>query len=315
MARRPSIRMVRAAAAHRDAPEAARRAEGERALDALRRLIGLGEVKRAVEELLALQRVARRKEAAGLRTAPQTLHMLFKGNPGTGKTTVARHLGRILHGAGLLERGHLVEVERADIVGEYIGHTAQRTRAALRRALGGVLFVDEAYALARGGERDFGREAIDTLVKAIEDRRREVLVVLAGYPREMDRFIAMNPGLASRVPISLDFPDYGAEDLLAIAEQFLDQQDCRLDAQARERLAAMLREAVRRGDAAGGNARLARNLVEAALRRQALRLDAQTPLRRADLQTLLARDLPELGDVLTVRPRAVWPVPEDLLDR
>ena len=311
MARRPSIQVVRATARREGGADATRRLEGEQALEALRRLIGLEQVKQTVEELLALQRVAARKRAAGLRTEPQMLHMVFKGNPGTGKTTVARHLGRILHGVGLLERGHLVEVERADLVGEYIGHTAQKTRAAIRRALGGVLFVDEAYALARGGERDFGREAIDTLVKSIEDRRAEVIVVLAGYPREMERFIAANPGLSSRLPILLDFPDYGAEDLMRIAEEILGQQDCHLEPEARQRLGILLREAERRGGALSGNARLARNLIEAALRRQALRLDRQRVWRRGELATIVAGDLPDLETVLPRTPReAVFAGPE-----
>ncbi len=311
MARRPSIQVVRATARREGGADATRRLEGEQALQSLRRLIGLEQVKQTVEELLALQRVTARKQAAGLRTQPQMLHMVFRGNPGTGKTSVARHLGRILHGVGLLERGHLVEVERADLVGEYIGHTAQKTRAAIRRALGGVLFVDEAYALARGGERDFGREAIDTLVKSIEDRRAEVIVVLAGYPREMDRFIAANPGLSSRLPILLDFPDYGAEELLRIAEELLGQQDCHLEPQAKERMRDLLEEAERRGGVLSGNARLARNLVEAALRRQSLRLDRQRSWRRGDLSAILAGDLPELETVLP-RPtkEEVWPGPE-----
>jgi stage V sporulation protein K len=306
MARRPSIQVVRATARREGGADVARRLEGEQALQSFRRLIGLEPVKKTVDELLALQRVMARKQAAGLRTQPQTLHMVFKGNPGTGKTTVARHLGRILYGAGLLQRGHLVEVERADLVGEYIGHTAQKTRAAIRRALGGVLFVDEAYALARGGDRDFGREAIDTLVKSIEDRRAEIIVVLAGYPREMDRFVASNPGLSSRLPILLDFPDYCAEELLLIADEMLSQQDCHFDPGARERMRALLQEAERRGGVLTGNARLVRNLVEAGLRRQALRLDSQRSWRRAELTTIEAADLPELQSVL---PRAAGDAP------
>ncbi len=311
MAHRPSIQVVRATARRDTAVDAARRLEGEQALQSLRRMIGLEQVKRTVEELLALQRISVRKRAAGLRTQPQTLHMVFRGNPGTGKSSVARLLGRILHGVGLLERGHLVEVERADLVGEYIGHTALKTRAAIRRALGGVLFVDEAYALARGGERDFGREAIDTLVKSIEDRREEVLVVFAGYPREMDRFMASNPGLTSRLPILLDFPDYHPQDLLRIAEDLLGQQDCHLEPLARDRLEVLLREADRRGGIYSGNARLARNLVEGALRRQALRLDAERSWRRSDLATVVAADLPDLGTVLPHRAEAGgYEVPE-----
>ncbi len=273
------------------------------ALEALRRLVGLREVKEAIDEILALHRVAARRSAIGLRAEPQTLHMVFRGNPGTGKTTVARHLGTVLREAGVLSRGHLVEAERADLVGEYIGHTAQRTRRLVQRALGGVLFIDEAYALARGGERDFGREAIDTLVKEIEDRRGDLLLVLAGYPREMDAFLASNPGLVSRLPIVLSFRDYCAKELMEITDCLLREREYQLDDAARELLDAGYRALVRDGQTGEANARLARNVVEAAIRRHARRIDRKAGATRQDLLRIQRDDLPPLLGLPAGRPR------------
>ncbi len=267
-----------------------------RALDALQRLVGLREVKQTVDEILALHRVAARRSAIGLRAEPQTLHMVFRGNPGTGKTTVARHLGAVLREAGVLSRGHLVEAERADLVGEYIGHTAQRTRQLVQRALGGVLFIDEAYALARGGERDFGREAIDTLVKEIEDRRRDLLVVLAGYPREMDAFLASNPGLVSRLPIMLTFPDYSGEELMEITDSLLREREYELEEGARRLLMELFQSLAGEGRVGDGNARLARNIVESSIRRHARRIDRRPAATRLELVRIAREDLPDLRE-------------------
>ncbi|GJM69287.1 hypothetical protein HMSSN036_15030 [Paenibacillus macerans] len=145
------------------------------------------------------------RSEAGLLSGPQVYHMIFKGNPGTGKTTVARIVAKMFQRMGVLSKGHLIEVERADLVGEYIGHTAQKTRDLVKKALGGILFIDEAYSLARGGEKDFGKEAIDTLVKAMEDQKNQFILILAGYSDEMDFFLSTNPGLPSRFPIQMDF--------------------------------------------------------------------------------------------------------------
>ena len=174
-------------------------------------------MKKLVRELQAFLEIQRRRTEARLVAQPVALHMVFKGNPGTGKTTVARVLGRIFHVMDVLPKGHLVECERADLVGQYIGHTAQRTREYIQKAMGGVLFIDEAYSLARGGEKDFGKEAIDTLVKAMEDHKDEFVVILAGYRAEMEFFLASNPGLRSRFPIHMEFPDYTCDELLQIA--------------------------------------------------------------------------------------------------
>ncbi len=240
-----------------------------RELDAL---VGLMQVKTTIRELAAYATVQRWRQAAGLRTDGLVLHMVFRGNPGTGKTTVARLLGRLLHELGFLHRGHLVEAERADLVGEYIGHTASRTRDLITRAEGGVLFIDEAYSLNRGGDKDFGREATDVLVKAMEDRRAALVVILAGYREEMDRFLRSNPGLRSRVPLQLDFPDYSLDELLRIADQMLAERQYQACPAARARLRELLGSPQGRTASTAGNARLVRNVIESGLRRQAVRL-------------------------------------------
>ncbi|MDQ7792811.1 MAG: AAA family ATPase [bacterium] len=261
-----------------------------RELDAL---VGLGQVKRLVREIQAFVSIQARRAREGLVSEPMVLHMIFRGNPGTGKTTVARLLGKILRESGVLEKGHVVEVERADLVGEYIGHTAQKTREQLRRALGGILFIDEAYSLARGGDKDFGREAIDTLVKAMEDQKRDLILILAGYQREMSGFLHANPGLRSRFPLHLDFPDYTVEELLAIADLMLRQRQYRLDAEARRQLARRVEEERANPFTAdnSGNARLVRNLIERGMRRQASRLVEEGDLTRDQLMTIVPADL------------------------
>lgn len=268
------------------------------ALRQLERLNGLASVKRVVHEVYAFIQVQERRRAAGLKCEPVVLHMVMKGNPGTGKTTVARIVGRLFHEMGLLPRGHMVEVERADLVGEFIGHTAQKTREQIKRAMGGVLFIDEAYSLARGGDKDFGREAIDTLVKAMEDHKHELVVILAGYSDEMDWFLAQNPGLPSRFPIQIAFPDYTVDELLAIADQMCDERDYRLAQEARATLGRRLLKL--RLDSHFGNARTVRNLLEQAIRRQALRLVGQPQASRDDLITLQAVDLQEEGAAMCV---------------
>ncbi|MEW6243959.1 MAG: stage V sporulation protein K [Bacillota bacterium] len=266
------------------------------ALHELEDLIGLDEVKRLVLEIRAFAEIRRRRLEKGLAADPLVLHMIFKGNPGTGKTTVARVMGKIFMQMGILSKGHLVEVERADLVGEYIGHTAQKTREQIKKALGGILFIDEAYSLARGGEKDFGKEAIDTLVKAMEDHKDELVLVLAGYQEEMTKFLLTNPGLRSRFPIHIDFPDYSLEELMRIAELMLSQREYRLTTGAREKLKKILADKRKTHEAETGNARLVRNIIEKTIRHQAVRLLAAHNLSKEDLMMITEEDLEGDGE-------------------
>jgi len=265
----------------------------------LHSLVGLEGVKRHVRELQALLAIGIKRQALGLAHEQTGMHMVFTGNPGTGKTTVARILGDILREMGLLPKGHMVEVERADLVGEYIGQTAQRTRDVIEKAHGGVLFIDEAYSLARGGEKDFGKESIDCLVRATEERRRELVIILAGYPLEMEIFLEQNPGLRSRFPVTIRFADYRADDLLLIAESMWKERDYQLTPRAR----IYLRQLLSIPDAFGGeegNGRAMRNLVERSLRAQAVRLVDCTDLNREDLMAITPPDLAKAYETLDV---------------
>jgi stage V sporulation protein K len=255
-------------------------------------LIGLEKVKEIVREVRAFISIQQRRREAGLRTEPLVLHMVFRGNPGTGKTTVARILGKVFREMGVLSQGHLLEVERADLVGEYIGHTAQKTREQLRKAEGGILFIDEAYALARGGDKDFGKEAIDTLVKAMEDMKDRLVLILAGYQHEMARFLDANPGLRSRFPIHIEFPDFSLGDLMKIAAGMLAKREYRLSETGETTLSELLAKKLAEETRNAGNARLVRNLIEAAIRRQAVRLVVQAELTRDQLMTIESEDLP-----------------------
>lgn len=276
-------------ARHENSPNQHQRIE--EILSELDQLIGLSEVKKLVREVYAFAEIQKRRQKLRLMTEPLVLHMIFKGNPGTGKTTVARIIGKILQEIGILQRGHIIEVERADLVGEYIGHTAQKTREQLRKAYGGILFIDEAYSLARGGEKDFGKEAIDCLVKGIEDHRGEVILILAGYRQEMERFLEVNPGLRSRFPIHIDFPDYSQQELLEIAEQMCKKRQYHLSSQARIQIARL---SCTYQTGYSGNARTVRNIIERAIRRQAVRLLEKPLLTREDLMLLEAEDIAEV---------------------
>lgn len=262
-------------------------------LSELDHLVGLEEVKRTVRQIFAFLYMQDRRRQAHLKSEPVVLHMVFKGNPGTGKTTVARLLARLFHECGLLSKGHLVEVERADLVGEYIGHTAQKTREHIKQAQGGVLFIDEAYSLARGGEKDFGREAIDCLVKGMEDYRNQFIAIIAGYEEEMDWFLASNPGLPSRFPIHMTFPDYSVPALLTIARQMAVDRQYRLSPEAefklKHKLARLQDDPWRESNFS--NARWVRNMLEASIRQHALRLFDETGPTREQLMTLVAADL------------------------
>lgn len=265
------------------------------AIEELNSLIGLRQVKNLVYEIFAYAEIQRKREKAGLLNEKAVLHMVFKGNPGTGKTTIARIVGRLLFEAGLLQKGHVIEVERADLVGEYVGHTAQRTRDQIRKAQGGILFIDEAYSLCRGGEKDFGKECVDCIVKGMEDTSRDTVFILAGYPSEMEQFLRTNPGLRSRFPIHLEFPDYTVEELMKIAELMLRKREYRLSPDALSILEGIVREKMNE-EAVPANARLVRNLVEKAIRRQAVRLLRDKSFTRQDLMMLTAWELIEAAN-------------------
>lgn len=256
-------------------------------------LVGLDSVKREVRTLTNMIEVGRRRQEAGLKAASVRRHLVFTGSPGTGKTTVARLYGEILASLGVLERGHLVEVSRVDLVGEHIGSTAIRTQEAFDRARGGVLFIDEAYALSpEDSGRDFGKEAIDTLVKLMEDHREAVVVIVAGYTAEMERFLSVNPGVASRFSRTITFSDYVPEELLRIVEQQAEDHEYRLGNGTGEALLKYF-TALPKGPAFG-NGRTARQTFESMVERHAGRVAELTDVNTDDLTLLYPDDLPEL---------------------
>jgi hypothetical protein len=261
----------------------------EELLAELDALIGLDHVKTEVRRLTSLLRIQGLRAEHGLPVIETSRHMVFVGNPGTGKTTVARLLSQIYRSLDVVTKGHLVETDRSDLVAGFVGQTATKTRAVLESALGGTVLIDEAYALARGGENDFGREAIDTLVKFMEDHRDDLAVVVAGYPAEMHELIGTNPGLESRFARTLEFPDYTTDELVRIFDLMSGKQEYHLDDDARVRLSEVIGAEPRgRGF---GNARFARNVFEHAVSLQALRLaDVEAPTT-SQLTTLVAADI------------------------
>ena len=236
-----------------------------------RELVGLAPVKSRIRDIAALLLVDRLRQDRGLSAAPPSLHMCFSGNPGTGKTTVAMRMAQILHRLGYVRRGHLVAVTRDDLVGQYIGHTAPKTREVLKKAMGGVLFIDEAYYLYRPeNERDYGQEAIEILLQIMENQRDDLVVILAGYKDRMDRFFESNPGMSSRIAHHIDFPDYGAGELERIAELMLKDMQYRFDDQAAEVFRQYLERRMTMPHFA--NARSVRNALDRARLRHASRL-------------------------------------------
>lgn len=263
-------------------------------------LVGLDSVKEQVRTLMAFLQIQRERQRRGLSEVPTSQHLVFLGNPGTGKTTMARLVAEMYGSIGLLERGHLVEVDRANLVGQYVGHTAFKTNRAIRRALDGVLFIDEAYALAPPGPKslDFGSEAVETLIKRMEDHRERLVVIVAGYPKLMHQFLDSNPGLRSRFAREIEFPDYSSDELVAITRSMAAAAEYRLD-DAVDALLVIFDKAHR---AEGfGNGRYARNLFEQAINRQALRLSVGDvgALHEDELSTLTVDDFEAAARLLS----------------
>lgn len=257
-----------------------------------RELVGLAPVKRRIRDIAALLLVDKLRAGHGLAGGPPSLHMCFTGNPGTGKTTVALRMAAILHRLGHVRKGHLVAVTRDDLVGQYIGHTAPRTREVLKKAMGGVLFIDEAYYLYRPeNERDYGQEAIEILLQVMENQRDDLVVILAGYKDRMERFFASNPGMSSRVAHHIDFPDYSLDELARIAGLMLAAMDYRFDEEASRVFADYLERRLAQPHFA--NARSVRNALDRARLRHASRL-LLDPAARADADWLATIRAPDL---------------------
>lgn len=265
----------------------------EAVMDELDRdLVGLKPVKQRIRDIAALLVIDKLRLNLGLSSQTPSLHMCFTGNPGTGKTTVALRMAEILHRLGYVRKGHLVAVTRDDLVGQYIGHTAPKTKEVLKKAMGGVLFIDEAYYLYRPeNERDYGQEAIEILLQVMENQREDLVVILAGYKDRMDTFFKSNPGMSSRIAHHLDFPDYTPPELLQIAETMLQQQNYRFGPGAREAFDEYL--ALRISQPHFANARSVRNALDRARLRQASRLFAERDrvLTETDLTTLTPEDI------------------------
>jgi probable Rubsico expression protein CbbX len=254
-------------------------------------LVGLKSVKTRLREIAALLLIDRMRRSLGLAARPPSLHMSFTGPPGTGKTTVAMRMATILHRLGYVRKGHLVAVTRDDLVGQYIGHTAPKTKEVLKRAMGGVLFIDEAYYLYRQeNERDYGQEAIEILLQVMENQREDLVVILAGYKDRMDTFFQSNPGISSRIAHHLDFPDYTLDELLVIAQLMLAEQMYRFSPEALQAFEAYLKRRMHQPRFA--NARSVRNALDRARLRQANRLIAKGGrISKTDLMTIEAEDI------------------------
>ena len=262
----------------------------EELLEELDSYIGLTEVKEQVRKTVALVKVNQLRTQRGIPPLSTSMHMVFTGNPGTGKTTVARLVGRIYKALGVLPSGHLVEVGREDLVGRYIGETAQKTREVLDSALGGVLFIDEAYALFQSISQDYGQEAIDTILRYMENNRDKLVVIVAGYPKEMERFIGSNPGLQSRFTHTIRFENYTVDELMAILELNCAQNGYQMTQAAKTKAAAILAQEMSQNSSNFGNGRVVRNLFEAAVMEQNSRISALAQPTDEELNTLTEMD-------------------------
>jgi type VII secretion ATPase EccA len=258
-------------------------------------LIGLESVKKEVRSLANFVKLQKQREAQGLKTAKVSYHLVFYGSPGTGKTTVARIVGRIYKDLGVLKKGHTVETDRAGLVAKYMGQTAQQTDTVVQKALDGVLFIDEAYSLVPegGNGQDYGQEAIATILKRMEDYRDRLVVIIAGYKNEMQRFIDSNPGLQSRFNRYIDFPDYSPQELTDIFKMYMKKNQYTMDGDAEAYLKTRLEIVVEKKDRNFGNARYARNVFEKSIQAQANRLAGRTGLTKEELSELTMDDLKE----------------------
>ena len=258
-------------------------------------LIGLESVKKEVRSLANFVKLQKQREAKGLKTAKVSYHLVFYGSPGTGKTTVARIIGRIYKDLGVLKKGHTVETDRSGLVAKYLGQTALKTDTVVQQAIHGVLFIDEAYALVPedGNGQDYGQEAISTLLKRMEDYRDSLVVIIAGYRNEMQRFIDSNPGLQSRFNRYIDFPDYTGAELTDIFKMYMKKNQYTLAPDAEDYLREQLDYAVAHKDRNFGNARFARNVFEKSIQQQANRLAGKTNLSKEELTELTVADLQE----------------------
>src|SRR5690625_4173718 len=259
--------------------------------DCFKRFIGLEKVKNMMKEIYALNVMNNRRITYGMKPNQQVMHMLFRGNPGTGKTTIARQIANVLHDLQILSKGHFIEAERADIVGEFVGQTAQKTKTMIQKAQGGVLFIDEAYSLGRGGHKDFGREAIDTIVKQMEDYHEDFLLILAGYPGEMEQFLHLNPGLRSRFAYHVSFSDYNLAELMRITKQLITERDYELTDAVEREVRVHIQEVLYHKPLHFSNARYVRNIIEKAIRKQAMRLLSTYDVTPKDLKQITRADI------------------------
>ena len=259
--------------------------------DELENMIGLTQIKKDVKDQIAFVSFQRAREAKGLKPIPYSKHMVFTGNPGTGKTTVARILAEKYKQIGVLSKGHLVEVSRADLVGQYIGQTAPKTMAKINEALGGILFIDEAYMLSNQSQNDYGQEAIDTLLKQMEDHRDDFVVIVAGYPDLMKSFINSNPGLRSRFNKYIEFPDYTADELFLIYKKMCEKYDLISTAGADAAMKARIAFMVANKDSNFANARDVRNVFENIVKNQAIRIMQKSDYSEKTMSMILEEDV------------------------